>query len=74
MASNTESAVFARLQRRLRARGELLRTSRYGSRSFMDLGRHYIVCADRNVVLHTHVDPADWLAETEAEAAQGVGR
>jgi hypothetical protein len=73
-AALTEQALFARLQRRLRARGELLRTSRYGSRSFNELGRHYIVCPELNAILHTHVELADWLAELEAEAAQEVAQ
>jgi len=68
----TEQALFNRLQRRLQAQGLQLRRCREDSRDFHNLGRFYAVDADLNCVHSTHVDLAGWLAELEAEAAQGV--
>jgi hypothetical protein len=70
--STTEQAQFARLQRRLKAQGLQLRRCRENSRDLPQLGRFYAVDAGLNCVHSTHLDPAQWLAELEAEAAQGV--
>jgi hypothetical protein len=71
-ATPTEQALFARLQRRLRARGLQLRSCREDSRDFHNLGRFYDVDAELNCIHSTDVDLAGWLAELEAEAAQEV--
>ena len=71
-AALTEQALFARLQRRLRAQGLLLRRCREDSRDFHNLGRFYAVDADLNCVHSTHIDLADWLANLKDEAAQEV--
>jgi hypothetical protein len=70
MDGTTDRALFARLQRRLRAQGLQLRRCREDSRDLPQLGRFYAVDAALNCVVSAHVDPAHWLAELEAEAAQ----
>jgi hypothetical protein len=71
-AALTEQALFACLQRRLRAQGLQLRRCREDSRDLPQLGRFYAVDVALNCVHSTHVELADWLAELEAEAAQEV--
>lgn len=68
----SDRALFDRLQRRLRTQGLQLRRCRADSRDFHNLGRFYAVDVDPNCIHSTHLDPALWLAELEAEAAQGV--
>lgn len=63
--SRTESATVARLNRKLAAQGEHVRTCRENSRDFWELGRFYVV-NDRNMVTAKDIDPERWLAELEA--------
>ncbi len=67
--STTETALFARLQRRLRAEGLQLRRCPKRSRWFGTLGRFYVTDPARNWIEAMHVDPAAWLADRR-EVAQ----
>lgn len=59
--SQTEAALFARLQRKLKPSGQTLHRCREQSRDFAQLGRFYVVDADLNAVMAKDVDLADWL-------------
>lgn len=50
------SALMKRINRRLRANDEMLRTTR-GERARLDLGDYYVHDFRRNLALDTHVDP-----------------
>lgn len=55
MATITENALVARINRNLSHKNERLRTAR-GNREESDLGRHYIVDTDRNTITAQHIN------------------
>jgi len=53
----TERALFARVDRTLRKRGEMLRRSRVGStRALLDVGRYYVLDVDRGAVVGHNIN------------------
>ena len=64
--SPSERAIVARINRRLRPGGMLLRRTR-GWRARLDLGDYYVHDFMRNLALDTHVDPEDYLRDLAGE-------
>lgn len=72
--SVTRRALIARINRKLRPRGEKLRTARSQGVE-LDLGRYFVVDVQDNSVMYPHADPEVWgrdlgvIAPSESVAA-----
>lgn len=66
---NEERRLVAKLNRLLKRSGSWLvvRVCRRSSRSFGTLGRFYAVDQHHNVIRNYGFNPADWIADLEAE-------
>ncbi len=53
----TPRAVIQRINRKIKPEHQRLRMCRQNSRWWKDLGDHYIVDLDANLIRHSHVDP-----------------
>jgi hypothetical protein len=61
-----EKSLIQKINLRLRIQGQKLLTSREGTRRHVELGRHYIIDTDHNVLVWKHVELEAKLAELEA--------
>ncbi len=52
----SERALYARINRALQHKGQMLRRLREGTRAFAQLGRYYVLDLDRNLVIWDHTD------------------
>lgn len=56
----SETALFRRIDRKLRAEGECLRRCRWNSRWLNNLGSYYSISIAHNAVRDTHIDLEVW--------------
>jgi hypothetical protein len=55
----TMRALIQRINRKIAADGEVLKTAR-GDRARLDLGAYYVIDVNRNFIASKHVDPEAW--------------
>lgn len=55
----TERALIQRINRKLREKGEILKTAR-GVAAKAEVGRFYVIHADRNILMYHHVGLEAW--------------